>query len=212
MHDILIHTVTVFMGFFAIMNPLANVPIFLGLTAGDDEQTKKAVAFRSLILAFLIIASFAVAGKIIFELFGISLPAFRITGGLLVLLIGYHMVQGKDSSVHQLKEEDNKKCREAELSIAVTPLAMPILAGPGSIATAMSFSAGGGFTEMIITICSFAVLCIIMYICFRFGGKLVAFIGSGALSVITRMMGLILAVIGMQMILEGIHGAHQLFK
>jgi multiple antibiotic resistance protein len=120
------------------------------------------------------------------------------------------MLQGSHSNVHQLNEKDNAKCREAELSVAVSPLAMPILAGPGTIATAMNFSAKGGFQEVAITIAAFAVMCIITYICFVSGKRLVAFIGTGALGVITRMMGLILAVIGMQMIIEGIQGAIKL--
>jgi multiple antibiotic resistance protein len=153
---------------------------------------------------------FSVAGNILFKIFGITLPAFRITGGLLVLNIGYTMLQGSHSNVHQLNEKDNAKCREAKLSVAISPLAMPILAGPGTIATAMSFSAKGGFKEVAITIAAFAVMCIITYICFVFGKRLVAFIGTGALGVITRMMGLILAVIGMQMIIEGIQGAIKL--
>ena len=210
MKSVLLHTATVFMGFFAIMNPIANVPIFLGLTADDDQQTIKAVALRSLMLAFFIIAIFSVAGKVIFELFGITLPAFRITGGLLVSLIGFHMLQGNQSGVHKLNEGDNKKCREAALSVAVSPLAMPILAGPGTIATAMNFSAGGGIMEMVVTIAAFAVLCVITYVLFLFGEKFVIFIGVGALGVITRLMGLILAVIGIQMVIEGLHGAFRL--
>ena len=210
MENMLLHTATVFMGFFAIMNPIANVPVFLGLTGGDDQQTTKAVALRSLMLAFLIIAIFSVAGKVIFELFGITLPAFRITGGLLVFLIGFHMLQGNHSSVHQLNEEDNQKCREAALSVAVSPLAMPILAGPGTIATAMNYSARGGLLEMVTTIAAFAVLCVVTYVLFVFGEKFVTFIGAGALGVITRMMGLILAVIGVQMVIEGLHGAFKL--
>jgi multiple antibiotic resistance protein len=210
MESILIHTGTVFMGFFAIMNPIANVPIFLGLTDDDDQQTTKAVALRSLLLAFLIIALFSLAGKVIFEMFGITLPAFRITGGLLVFLIGFHMLQGNQSSVHQLNEEDTQKSREAALSVAVTPLAIPILAGPGTIATAMNFSAQGGIAEMVVTIGAFAVLCVITYVLFVFGGKFVTYIGAGALAVITRMMGLILAVIGTQMVIEGLHGAFKL--
>ncbi|VAW33621.1 MarC family integral membrane protein [hydrothermal vent metagenome] len=198
------------MGFFAIMNPIANVPIFLGLTSGDDKQTTKTVAFQSLALAFLVIVVFSIAGKVIFELFGITLPAFRITGGLLVFLIGFHMLQGKQSSVHHPNEEDKQKCREAALSVAISPLAMPILAGPGTIATAMNFSAGGGLTGMVVTIISFAVLCLITYVFFVFGEKFVTFIGVGALGVITRMMGLILAVIGTQMVIEGLHGAFKL--
>jgi multiple antibiotic resistance protein len=210
MESVLLHTVTVFMGFFAIMNPIANVPIFLGLTADDDQQTTKAVALRSVMLAFLIIAIFSVAGKVIFKLFGITLPAFRLTGGLLVLRIGFHMLQGNHSSVQQLNKEENQKSREAELSVAVSPLAMPILAGPGTIATAMNFSARGGPLEMVVTIAAFAVLCVITYVLFVFGKKFVTLIGAGALGVITRMMGLILAVIGMQMVIGGLHGAFRL--
>jgi multiple antibiotic resistance protein len=212
MKSMLLHPATVFMGFFAIMNPIANVPIFLGLTADDDPKTTRTVAMRSLLLAFLIVVMFSVAGKLIFELFGITLPSFRITGGLLVSLIGFHMLQGNLSSVHHLDEGDKKKCREAALGIAVTPLAMPILAGPGTIATAMNFSAQGGLMAMVVTIASFAALCVITYLFFVFGEKFVTFIGVGALGVITRLMGLILAVIGIQMLIEGINGAFKLVE
>ena len=198
------------MGFFAIMNPIANVPIFLGLTSGDDKQTTATVAFRSLTLAFIIVTLFSVAGKVIFELFGLTLPAFQITGGLIVFLIGFQMLQGGHSSVQHPSEEDKQKSREAALSVAVSPLAMPILAGPGTIATAMNFSAGGGFMEMVVTIIMFAVLCAVTYILFIFGEKFVTYIGASALGVVTRMMGLILAVIGTQMVIKGLHGAFEL--
>jgi multiple antibiotic resistance protein len=207
MESMLLHTATVFMGFFAIMNPIANVPIFLGLTGDDDQQTTKAIALRSVILAFVIIAVFSVAGKVIFDMFGITLPAFRITGGLLVFLIGFHMLQGNQSSVHHPKKEDYQKRHEAELSVAVSPLAMPILAGPGTIATAMNFASRGGLREMIVTIAAFGALCVVTYVLFVFGKKFVTFIGTSALGVITRMMGLILAVIGTQMVIEGLQGA-----
>ena len=210
MPDMLVHTATVFMGFFAIMNPIANVPIFLSLTADDDQKTARAVALKSVLLAFLIIATFSVAGKLIFELFGITLHSFRITGGLLVTLIGFHMLQGDQSSLHQLKEEENRQCQDAALSIAVSPLAMPILAGPGTIATAMSFSAQGGILELVITIAAFGVLCLLTYVLFVFGEKFVTLIGAGALGVITRLMGLILAVVGIQMLIEGVTGAFKL--
>ncbi len=210
MENMLIHAVTVFMGFFAIMNPIANVPIFLGLTSGDDKQTTATVALRSLTLAFIIVSLFSVAGKVIFELFGLTMPAFQITGGLIVFLIGFHMLQGGHSSVQHPSEEDKQKSREAALSVAVSPLAMPILAGPGTIATAMNFSAGGGFMEMVVTIIMFAVLCAVTYILFIFGEKFVTYIGASALGVVTRMMGLILAVIGTQMVIEGLHGAFKL--
>ena len=207
MESTLQHTITVFMGFFAIMNPIANVPIFLGLTGDDDSQTAASVALRSLLLAFLIVTLFAVAGKIIFALFGLTLPAFRITGGLIVFFIGYHMLQGSPSRIHHPNEVDKQTSRKAALSVAVSPLAMPILAGPGTIATAMSFSAVGGLLNVMVTIFAFAILCVITYVFFVFGEKFVAYIGSSALGAITRMMGLVLAVIGTQMVIAGIHGA-----
>jgi multiple antibiotic resistance protein len=206
MKSTLVHAATVFMGFFAIMNPVANVPIFLGLTGDDDEQTTAAVALRSLLLAFLIVALFSLAGKLIFELFGLSMPAFRITGGLLVFLIGFHMLQGNHSSVQHPSEEDRQKSREAALGVAVSPLAMPILAGPGTIATAMNFSAGSGLMGVVVTIAMFAVLCAITYLLFIYGEKFVTYIGASALGVITRMMGMIIAVIGAQMVIDGIQG------
>jgi multiple antibiotic resistance protein len=209
METILLHAVTVFMGFFAIMNPIANIPIFLSLTREEDKQTKRSIASTSLILAFLIVVVFSFTGKVIFELFGITLPAFRITGGLLVFLIGFHMLQGDFSRVNHPSEKDKQDSKAAALSVSISPLAIPILAGPGTITTAMNFSAGG-FVNMGVTIGVFAILCAITYVCFVFGEKFVAFIGASALGAITRMMGLILAVIGTQMVLDGLHGAFEL--
>jgi multiple antibiotic resistance protein len=210
--ELIVHAAAVFMGFFAIMNPFANTPIFLGLTDGFDRQAIKAVALRAVSLAFLFILIFCLAGKLIFHLFGISLAAFRITGGILVFLIGYHMLQGQQSSMHSPSDEESGSSNKAALSIAVSPLALPILAGPGTIATAMNYSAHGGMAKISITIAAFAVLCIITYAFFVSGQKLVKYIGEGAIKVITRMMGLILAVIGIQMVIEGIYGAIHMFK
>ncbi len=205
--SVLLQGATVFMGFFAIMNPLANVPIFLSLTADDDPRTMRLVAIRSLLLAFGIVLAFVLAGKVIFDLFGITLAAFRLVGGVLVGLIGFDMLHGKQSSVHQLNDEDNQKCIDARLSVAVFPLAMPILAGPGTIVTAMSYSSQGGLGPALLTVAAFALLCVITFVVFVFGRRLLVLCGEGALGVITRLMGLILAVIGAQMLIDGIRGA-----
>ncbi len=87
MHDYIIHAFTVFTGFFAIMNPIANTAIFLGLTEDDDAAIRKAVARRALLFAYLIILIFTVSGHMIFKIFGIGLPAFKITGGLMGSMI-----------------------------------------------------------------------------------------------------------------------------
>jgi len=201
------HILSVFMGFFAIMNPIANTPVFLGLTADDSPAIRRQVAAKALLTTFALIVVFCLMGKLIFSLFGITLPAFRVTGGVLVALIGYQMLHGEQSSVHQPTSADKQNSLDAALSIAVTPLAIPILGGPGTIATAMNYASDGGLLEMVTTIIAFAVLCLITYGFFISGQRLVAFLGTSGLNVITRLMGLILAVIGIQMLIDGISGA-----
>lgn len=200
------HVLSVFMGFFAIMNPIANTPIFLGLTAADPPEIRRQIARKSLLLAFALVVAFSFLGKLIFSLFGITLPAFKIMGGILVAMIGYQMLHGEQSAVHQSSSEDRQASIKAALSIAVTPLAIPILAGPGTLATAMNFAAAGGLLETLITIVTFAVLCLITYLFFIYGERMVRYLGQAGLSVITRIMGLILAVIGVQMVIEGVAG------
>jgi multiple antibiotic resistance protein len=202
------HALSVFMGFFAIMNPIANTPVFLGLTAEDDPETRRKIAAKALLVSFVIILVFSAAGKLIFHLFGITLPAFRIMGGILVALVGYHMLQGGEhSSIQHPSEEDKQKSLEAELEIAITPLAMPILAGPGTIATAMNFASTGGVSGFVVTVGAFLVLSIISYVFFVSGEHFVKYIGDNGIKVVTRLMGLILAVIGVQMLIDGVGGA-----
>ena len=200
-------SLSIFMGFFAIMNPIANTPVFLGLTASDDAALKRRVALQAVLTTFVIVAVFCVLGSVIFKLFGITLPAFRITGGVLVALIGYQMLHGSPSSVHHPSTQDQSASREAALSVAITPLAIPILAGPGTIATAMNFASTGGTADLILTLSAFALLCLITFLFFVFGQGLTRFLGSSGLNVITRIMGLILAVIGVQMLVDGLTGA-----
>jgi multiple antibiotic resistance protein len=212
-HALLTHSLSVFMGLFAIMNPIANTPVFLGLTAGDDENTRRKIAVKALTLAFVIILIFAAGGKLIFELFGITLAAFRITGGLLVALVGYHMLHGGEtSSVQHPSEDDRNKSLEAELEIAITPLAMPILAGPGTIATAMNYASAGGPQDFLVTMVAFLVLCAISYALFISGESFIKYLGQNGVKVVTRLMGLLLAVVGVQMLIGGVAGAVSGFR
>ncbi|EDM69037.1 hypothetical protein PE36_20570, partial [Moritella sp. PE36] len=114
-----------------------------------------------------------------------------------VFLVGYHMLQGKSSKLHTA--EDNN-----DSDVAVSPLAVPLLAGPGTIATAMNYSSAGGWGEIIITISAFAILCLITFVCFIFSSKIISAIGESGLSIVTRLMGLILAVIGVEMLIGGV--------
>jgi len=104
--NILTFSLTVFTGFFAIMNPIANTPIFLALVEGREEKTKKRIARTGTITAFIIVVAFIILGKYIFEIFGITIPAFKITGGILVFFVGFEMLQSKKSKIHHQQNVD----------------------------------------------------------------------------------------------------------
>jgi multiple antibiotic resistance protein len=201
------HFVTVLMAFFAIMNPVANAPLFVSLTDSLTPPMRRRVAWQSVALAFVIVSVFAVLGRMVLSMFGITLPAFRIAGGILVGLVGYHLLQGRSSSVHTPSEEDNAGSRDAALGLAVSPLAMPILAGPGTIATAMSYSADADAVGVGLVLLAFALICLVTWAAFVGGEWLVRFLGQNAIKVVSRLMGLILAVVGVQMVIEGVRGA-----
>jgi len=206
MLDLIIYSGIVFLGFMAIMNPIAGISIFLTLTSSENEEEARKIAYKSVLAAFIIVFVFVIAGHLILKIFGISLTALRLTGGILVGIIGYDMLQGYNSNVSKPSTETINKSMEEEANVAYAPLATPLLAGPGVIITAMNF-ASKGLPSVFITIVSFAVLCLITYYCFVFGKKIKQALGTSSLKVITRMMGLILAVVGMQMFIEGIYDA-----
>ena len=197
MNDLYTQVITVFLGFFAIMNPIANTAAFAGLVGDKSKAEQIQIAAKALIITFVVILSFSLLGKAIFHLFGITISALRITGGILVFLVGYHMLNGHGSKLHSAEENESA-------DIAVSPLAVPLLAGPGTIATAMNYSSSGEITGILVTISVFAVLCFITFICFIFSSNILAVIGKSGLSIITRLMGLILAVIGTQMVIIGV--------
>lgn len=205
MGDIFQHSLTVFLAFFSIMNPIANTAVFVGLTGEENRKRQFQIAFKALFISFCIIVAFSLLGKSIFHMFGITLPALRITGGVLVFVIGYHMLQGENSSLHKQGNHEVK-------DLAVSPLAVPILAGPGTIATAMNMSASGNWDDIFITVLTFGALCFLTFICFIFGQKLVHFLGESGVAIVTRLMGLILSVIGVQMLMSGVGGALKIFN
>ena len=133
MDNLITFAITVFTGFFAITNPISNMTVFVSLTQGMDKKVKRDINKRSNIIAFIIVTVFVLLGKYIFELFNISIPAFKITGGILIFFIGFEMLQSKQSNVKSLDSVNTEE------DIAVSPMAIPILAGPGTIVTAMNF-------------------------------------------------------------------------
>ena len=210
MDNVIGHSISVFLAFFAVMNPISNSAVFVGLTGDQDHGSRTTIALKSVITAFCIILFFCILGNAIFHLFGITLPALRITGGVLIFLVGFHMLQGQPSKIHHPETDPAQSDPKDETNVAISPLAIPILAGPGTIATAMNYSATGSYAQIAITIAAFSVLCVITFLAFVSGERLIQILGKSGMDVVTRMMGLILAVVGTQMLIEGIQSAVKL--
>ena len=198
MENLFNYTLTAYLGFFAILNPIANTPIFLGLVEGEDSQRIKAIARRATLTAFIIVSAFIVAGKYIFELFGITIPAFKITGGILIFYVGFEMLMSRKSSVHSSSNLDDNS------DVAISPLAIPILAGPGTIVTAMNNVTDASLVHVMILILVFGAMIFLTYLAFSLSDIIVQKVGNDMIAVIGKMMGLIIAIIGSGMIIEGI--------
>ncbi|MDQ1772654.1 NAAT family transporter [Labilibaculum sp. A4] len=206
MIEYLTYSLSVFTGFFAIMNPIANIPIFSSLVQDADESTKKTINKKATVIAFCIVFIFVLLGKFIFELFGITIPAFKITGGILLFYVGFEMLESKKSNIKHLQKV------KVDENIAVSPLAIPILAGPGTIVTAMNFVSDNNYLHIGIVIFIFAIMCFITYLAFLFCDYIVEKIGHNIITVIGKIMGLILSIMGIGMIIQGIKLAFHLFN
>jgi len=191
--------ITAFTGFFAIMNPVVNLPVYLSLVEGASLEEERIVQKRSVLTAFLIVTAFIILGKIIFSLFGLTVPAFKIAGGILIFLAGTDMVRSKDR-----KGVDKMKPTIFNESIAISPLATPLMAGPGSIVTAMTFVSDKNWMYMGIAILAFGIVCLMHLFAFRMSSLIVARIGKNVITVFGRIMGLIITVIGTSMVIDGI--------
>ena len=190
-----------FMAFFAIMNPISNLPAYMALVADDSQKISRKIAFRSLLIAFVIVTVFIFSGDFIFKVFGITIVSFRIAGGILVAVIGYHMINGNHSPSYKGMEQ--QAVNSDPMSIAISPLAMPLFAGPGTITTALSLS-NGGLQNQLITVVAFALLCVITYLLLRSAKQIAGFLGENLMKIITKMMGLLLFSIGIQMIIVSV--------
>lgn len=190
-----------FMAFFAIMNPISNLPAYMALVADDSQKISRKIAFRSLLIAFVIVTVFIFSGDFIFKVFGITIISFRIAGGILVAVIGYHMINGNHSPSYKGMEQ--QAVNSDPMSIAISPLAMPLFAGPGTITTALSL-ANGGLRNQLITVVAFALLCVITYLLLRSAKQIAGFLGENLMKIITKMMGLLLFSIGIQMIIVSV--------
>lgn len=199
MENFWLFAIGVFTAFFAINNPVGNIPIFMSLTKQADRSRKKFISKKATFTAFVIVSGFIILGKYIFEFFGLTIPAFKITGGLLVFFVGFEMIRAQQSSIDNQTEIDFNE------GISISPLAIPILAGPGTIVTAMNYTTTASYLDMAILVVMFGLVMLLNHLAFISSDYLVRFIGQNKIIVIEKIMGLIIAIIGTNMLIEGIN-------
>jgi multiple antibiotic resistance protein len=192
-----------FASLFSIVDPFAAIPAFLAMTANETAEHRKRTARLACTVCWAVLSVFALLGPAIFRLFGITLPAFQIAGGLIMLLSALDMLRAKRSSLKETAEETQEAMSKDE--VAITPLAIPMLSGPGAITTSIVLA--GHATTWGHVIVFYLLIALVSVLCFWIlttAAKGARKLGHTALNIITRLMGLVLAAIGIQFILTAL--------
>ena len=189
---------------FSIVDPFAAVPVFLALTAREPELERKRIATRAALTTFAILSTFALGGAWVFSFFGITIPAFRIAGGVLLFGVAIDMVKAQKSSTRSTREE----VEEEHSDVSIVPMGMPLLSGPGSIAAVMVLAARThSFSERVTLHAVIAVIALVCLVVMRSASLVARVLGQTGLNVLSRLMGLLLAAVAVQFVLDGVHEA-----
>lgn len=195
----------IFIGIFAVMNPLGALPLYLSLTQNDTKHVRRVVAANAAKAATIILLITLFFGEIILSFFGISVNSFRVGGGILILLMAISMLYAQTSSAKNTNEELEEAAQRK--SVAIVPLAMPMLAGPGAISTTILYAnRSDGILHYAIMSAELCVIGLILWLLMRLAAKIAVRLGQTGMNIITRVMGLILAAIAIEFISAGLKG------
>jgi multiple antibiotic resistance protein len=191
---------------FFVIDPIANVPIFLTITAEDSPAQRRRTALRAAAATWVTLSIFALAGGLIFRAFGISLGAFKIAGGIMLLLMSIDMMRAQPSPTKTSVEEQGEASRTARDDIAIFPLAVPMLAGPGAIATVMVLMSRTAWHPMRIAAVFVAVTvtCVASWLMMRSAANAERLLPKTLLRAFERIMGLLLAAVAVEFIAGGV--------
>ena len=187
--------------FFTLVNPLGTMPVFLTMTKGLSDMERASIVKRATIISFLTMMGFTVLGQFLFKFFGISTNGFRIAAGFIILKIGFDMLQARYSNT-KLKDEEIKTYAN---DISITPLAIPLMCGPGGIANSIILMDDAN-TWLLkgILFGSIAFIYVVAYLILRASTRLVVVLGETGNNVMMRLMGLLLMVIGVECFVAGV--------
>lgn len=200
-HDYLTAFLLFFTSYFSIINPMGSVPVFMTMTANFDERQRRATARKATLMAFVVLVVFAFTGQVLFKVFGISANGFRVAGGVIFFAMGYDMLNARISRM-KIKKKD---VREYAEDISITPLGIPILAGPGAITNSIVLmeDATDGWMKGLVVAAMFATIFITLLSWYS-AGKIMKFIGETGNKIMMKLMGLIVMVIAVEFMVAGL--------
>ncbi len=189
---------------FSIVDPFAAVPAFLALTANETEAERRRIALRASVTAFALLSTFAVAGSWLFNFFGITIPAFRIAGGVLLFGVALEMLKAQKSPTRSTQAE----LSDQHDDLGIVPIGMPLLSGPGSLAAVMVLAdRAHPFSEKLALHAVILAVAFITWLVLRSATWVARALGQTGLNVLSRMMGLLLAAVAVQFIVDGVREA-----
>jgi multiple antibiotic resistance protein len=188
---------------FFLVDPFAAIPAFLAITAGADRQRQRRMARRGAMTCFIVLVTFALAGKLIFRMFGITLPAFEIAGGVILLLIGIDMIEAKRSPTQESSDETAEA--KAKEDAGIVPLGIPMLAGPGAISSVMVL-VGQALRpwELFVIVAAIALTAWLSYLVLSGADRLRRIMGETGIRILVRIMGLLLVALAVQFFINGL--------
>ena len=205
LYDVAHYALLAFGSLFVIVDPIATVPAFLAMTPRDTPEQRIRTARLACVVMAGVLLVFALAGKIIFKFLGITMPAFQIAASIVLLIVALDMLRAQRSRVQETSEETNAGAEKSD--IAITPLAVPMLAGPGAISTAivLQSQAAGAAHSVALCVCIVGVA-FVSYLIFRISAHGGRWLSPIATKVLTRIMGLLLAAVAVQFMINGLKG------
>lgn len=193
----------------AIVNPLGAMGPFLAMTVGESTLRRRQIAWRAAVVSGGVLAGGAMAGAFIFRFFGITFPALKIAGGILLFFVSFEMINAKPSRTKQTDEEQKEGIHKQD--VAVFPLAIPLLAGPGALVSVfMLADRATNLWRQSSLYLAIVMTVIVIYFTLREANRVVHVMGQIGINVMSRLMGLILAAIAIQFVIDGVHGAFQI--
>ncbi len=192
-----------FVGFFAVMDPIGVVPLFILMTQGNNEPERRGMVRRAALTAFLVLVFFGVTQMWLFSFFGFTMGAFRVAGGLFLFLIAFEMLSAHVTGAKQTAEERSEGVEKPDISIV--PLAVPLLAGPATIASVvLAFGQADTTAEYVVVGLALLLVCLASALILAAAGHIHRLLGTTGINVISRMMGLLLAAMAIQFVANGL--------